>query len=172
MVFLAGLVGFSVSLDKDIYKKFLKSINQVPDKPDNADIRAVPTPDSKSCLSYSVMIIDNFNKHDSGSRFDVVGFESNGHALEYGMRRARSSVRQCRKDGQSKEQNNHMWMTLGEEVSVDGVQLSSVHYDDFHDSDPTAEVGHGFFGDDVTISTCGLKARVRSKPPGRAGSLR
>lgn len=136
IVFLAALVGYFISLNKNLFREIAKSPVQTPDKPEASP---APEKDSENSQSYSVMIIDNFNRHDSDSRFDKTGFESKEHALEYGMRRVRSSVKQCCKDGQTKEQNYSLWMAMGEEVSVDGVRLGSVYYDDFYESNPTAE---------------------------------
>lgn len=136
IIFLAALLGYSVSLNKDFHKNMAGQTVQIPDKSDASPV--VPQ-DNKTRQSYSVMIIDNLHKDDPSSRIDKVGFKSKEQAFEYGMRRVRSSVKQCRNDGQSKEKNYHMWMALGEEVTVEGVSLGSVHYDEFYEHDPSVK---------------------------------
>lgn len=80
---------------------------------------------------YSVVVIDNFNRHDPDSRFIIHGFESQDHALTYGMKRVRSSVEQFRDPDQTRDDLYGKWMALGEEVLVDGQRLGLGNFDRF-----------------------------------------
>lgn len=87
----------------------------------------------------SVVVIDNFNRHDPDSKFQIFGFDDRDHAMTYGTRRVRSSIEQFREPDQTQEQLYRKWMALGEEVLVEGARLGLANFERFAAENATAE---------------------------------
>ena len=98
---------------------------------------AGPSPSGKT---YSVMVIDNFNRHDPDERFTITGFTSPQAAEAYAVARVRASIEHCRAEAEGKtpEELRRRWETFGEEVVVEGRYIGLSRFEEFAAQPATA----------------------------------
>jgi hypothetical protein len=94
---------------------------------------------AQKAVTYSVTVIDNFHRDDPSENQVVRGFASEEEAMAYGLARVRSSIEQFRKPGDDHDAHYRKWMTMGEEVLVDGARLGAANFIRFH-HEPATDV--------------------------------